>query len=67
MYVQLTKTIPPKYNYLLLEHKLHSKQIKWQIKVLVSDSADILCIAESNLGESILNSEIGLEGFKKPH
>ena len=35
--------------------------------MLVSDSVDILCIAESELDESFLNKEIALEGFKKPY
>ena len=33
----------------------------------MSDSVDIPCIAESKLDESHLNSEIALEGFKKPY
>ena len=37
------------------------------LKILISDSVDILCFAESNLDESFLNSEIALEGFKKPY
>ena len=37
------------------------------LKVLISDSVDILCIAESKLDESLLNSETALDGFKKPY
>ena len=37
------------------------------LKILISNSVDILCIAESKLDESFLNSEIALEGFKKPY
>ena len=35
------------------------------LKILISDSVDILCIPESKLDESFLNIEIPLEGFKK--
>ena len=38
-----------------------------ELEVFISDSADILCITESKLDESFLNSEIALEGFKKPY
>ena len=34
------------------------------LKVLFSDSIDILCIAESKLDESLLNSKTALDGFK---
>ena len=34
------------------------------LKVLISDSIDILCIAESKLDESLLNSKTALDGFK---
>ena len=34
------------------------------LNILISDSVDILCIVESKLDESFLNSEIALEGFK---
>ena len=37
------------------------------LKILISDSVDILCIAESKLDESFLNSENALKGFKKPY
>ena len=37
------------------------------LKVLITDSVDILCIGESKLDESFLNSEIVLDGFKKPY
>ena len=37
------------------------------LKILISDSVDTLCIAESKLDESFLNSEIALERFKKPY
>ena len=37
------------------------------LEILISNSVDILCIAESKLDESFLNSEIALEGFKKPY
>ena len=37
------------------------------LKALVVDSVDILCIAESKLNESFLSSEIALDGFKKPY
>ena len=68
MSAQLKKTIPPKYNYFLLEHKLLLKQIKrTYLKILISDSVGILCIAESKVDESFLNTEIELQGFKKPH
>ena len=60
--IRIKKTIPLKYSYFLLEHKLHSKQIN----ILISDLVDILCTAESKLYKSFLNSEIALEGFKKP-
>ena len=36
------------------------------LKILISDSVDIFCIAKCKLDESFLNSEIELEGFKKP-
>ena len=36
-------------------------------KILISNSVNILCIAESKLEESFLNSETALEGFKKPY
>ena len=35
------------------------------LNTLISDSVDVLCTAESKLGESFLNSEIALGGFKK--
>ena len=44
-----------------IENKLHD------LKILISDSVDIICIAESKLDESFLNSEIVLEGFKKSY
>ena len=37
------------------------------LKILISDSIDILCTAESKLDESFLNSEIAMDGFKKPY
>ena len=39
------------------------------LKTLISDSVgkENLSIAESKLGESFLNGEIALEGFKKPY
>ena len=37
------------------------------LKILISDSVDVLCIAESKLDESFLNSEITLGGFKKSY
>ena len=37
------------------------------LKTLISDSVGILCVAESKQDESFLNSEIALEGFKKPY
>ena len=36
------------------------------LKILISDSVDIFCIAKCKLDESFLNSEIELEGLKKP-
>ena len=41
-------------------HSIWSKLI--DVKILTSDSVDILCIAES-----FLNSEIVLDGFEKPY
>ena len=37
------------------------------LKILICDSVDIFCIAESKLDESFLNSEIALGGFNKPY
>ena len=37
------------------------------LKILISDLFDILCLVESRLGESFLNSEIALKLFKKPY
>ena len=37
------------------------------LKILISNLVDILCIAESKLDETFLNCEITLEGFKKPY
>ena len=37
------------------------------LKIIISDSVDILCVAESKLEESFLNSETALERFKKPY
>ena len=37
------------------------------LKILISDSVDILCFSESKLDETFLNSEIALDGFKKPY
>ena len=37
------------------------------LKIVISDSVEILCIAESKLHESFLNSKIALDGFKKPY
>ena len=37
------------------------------LKILISDSIDILCTAESKLDESFLNGEIAMDGFKKPY
>lgn len=37
------------------------------LKFSISDSVDILCIAESKLDELYLNGEITLEGFEKPY
>ena len=37
------------------------------LKMLIFDSVDILCIAESKPDESFLNSKIALERFKKPY
>ena len=41
------------------------RNIKNDLKILISDSVDILYIAESKLDERFLNSEIVLNGFKK--
>ena len=37
------------------------------LKIVISNSVNTLCIAESKLDESFLNSEIALQGFKKPY
>ena len=37
------------------------------LEILISDSVDILCIAEPKLDEPFFNSEIALDGFKKPY
>ena len=37
------------------------------LKILIPNSVNILCIAESKLEESFLNSETALERFKKPY
>ena len=37
------------------------------LKILISDSVDILCIAESKVYELLLNNKTTLEGFKKPY
>ena len=63
---RLRKQYSPKYNYHLNINSIQNK-VNHQ-KNLISDSVDVLCIAESKLNGSFLNSEIVLEGFnKKPY
>ena len=60
------KTIAWDIWVLLTDLNISSIQNKLnELKTLISDSFDILCIAESMLDKSFLNNGIALEGFKK--
>ena len=55
-------------NIIISYLKTNSIQSKLNdLTILISDSVDILCIAESKLGESFLNGKVALAGFKKPY
>ena len=63
---QVKKTIPQ--NIIISCLSINSIQNKLNdLKFSISDSVDILCIAESKLDELYLNGEITLEGFEKPY
>ena len=55
-------------NIIISYFNINSIQIKLNdLEILISDSINILCIAESKLDGSFLNSEITFELFKKPY
>ena len=55
-------------NIIISYFNINSIQIKLNdLEILISASINILCIAESKLNGSFLNSEIAFEWFKKPY